>query len=362
MPNFPSLSPMLLLSAWELLASLADEQIRAMPASLNVVEARQLKLFAPLVPKSELVRVFSSALGTDRSVSRDILEFFCFRSAKSIDFWQQPLVEIDPQTVCPVLTAIQAPNTLFMVEGWMRRGGVRLQERGKDFERYERDVLAKAIADSDLKEHAQVLPHAYKLITEGDIDLVVRLGNTILVMELKCNLYPTEPSQFHHHFQDLAKGASQINRKAAAVRANLDNFSSKTGWKFNDPNNVRVVPIVMTNLTLGAAMLIENVVVTDRWILERYFSEGSLTQNARFDFSTGEEKGSILHFYHTPDEAEQRVEMYLRNPPQLQHYKTAMSSSVYPMPAMNSEDFDWLIHHYEVDFTKLGLDGFDLRK
>jgi hypothetical protein len=360
MPKFPTLTPMLLLSAWELLASLAEEQIQDMPLAQDLCEVRQLKQYAPLIPKSELIKAFSMALGTDRTVSTDILGFFTFDSGASIDFWQQPLVEIDADTVCPVLAAIHTPNTLFMVEGWMWRSGVRLDKRGTDFERYERDVLSDAIAHSSLKNHAQVLPHAYKLTPEGDIDLVVRLGDTILVLELKCNLYPTRPSQFHNHFNDLRKGASQIMRKAKALKSNLDGFSRQTGWKFCDPSSVRIIPIVMTNLTLGSSMVIEDAVVTDRWIFERYFSEGSLTRFARYEMRTGVHGGSKLQFYDTPVQAEQNIEAYLRNPPQLEHYKAALSSSFYPMPAMGAADSEWLVHHFEVDFGKLGLEGFNL--
>ncbi|MCX6855439.1 MAG: hypothetical protein NTV80_11105 [Verrucomicrobia bacterium] len=362
MPTFPTLTPMLLLSAWELLASLAEEQIQDMPLAQDLSEVRQLKQYAPLIPKSELIKAFSIALGTDRSVSADILGFFTFNSAASIDFWQQPLVEIDPDTVCPVLAAIHTPNTLFMVEGWMWRSGVRLDKRGIDFERYEREVLGNAIANSCLKDHAQVLPYAYKLTPEGDIDLMVRLGDTILALELKCNLYPTRPSQFHNHFKDLTKGAAQIMRKAKALKSNLDVFSRQTGWIFTDPSNIRIIPIVMTNLTLGAGMVIEDAVVTDRWIFERFFSEGSLTQFAKYDTRTGVHGGQEVPFYNTPVQAEQNIEAYLRNPPQLEHYKAALNSSFYPMPSMDEGDSEWLIHHFEVDFSKLGLEGFNLQK
>lgn len=362
MPKFPTLSPMLLLSAWELLASLAEEQLQGMPISLDLVDVRQLKQYAPVVSKSELIKAFSTALGTDRSVSVDILEFFTFNSATSVDFWQQPLVEIDPDTVCPVLAAIHSPNTLFMVEGWMWRGGVRLDKRGTDFERYERDVLIEAIAQSSLKGHAQVLPHAYKLTPEGDIDVVLRLGNTILALELKCNLYPTRPRQFYNHFQDLAKGAAQIKRKAIALKAGLEDFCRQTRWSFSDVESIRIIPIVMTNLTLGAGMVIGDAVVTDRWIFDRYFSEGALTKFARFDVQAGFHGGRELPFYDTPSQAEQNIEAYLRSPPQLDHYKEALSSSFYPMPAMGEGDAEWLVHHFETDFGKLGLEGFNLKE
>ena len=360
LPNLKGVTPDLLLSAWELLYSLSKALTSGMPNESSVNEPRDLFQFAPAIPRTKLCELLAKGLEIPFHLAKDIIEFLTFSERHSDELWARPFVELDSSTLVPVLTCLLGPNPLRLIKKWMKYGGLNLQERGEAFETHVRNQVKETLKTSRLIKSAGVCEHRYKLKVEGnnpgDIDLIVWFGNTILIGEVKCNLFPTKASEFHNYFEDQKKAGQQITRKAVAFRTQTERFWRNIA-KCEPPNETKVVPFILSNLPLGVGLKFSDVPVTDLLILERFFGDGFLERFVVFDPKLGHQGGQKLEFYATAAEAESVIEAYLSDPPQLHHFTQGLALVQNVLPNVDKNDEPWAVFDYEVQFDRSKLDS-----
>lgn len=351
----------LLVSAWELLHSLAEALAARMPTDSEITELRDLWQFAPAIPRTKLCELLAKNLLIPYDRAGAILDFLTFSKDHSEELWARPLVQLDNSTLVPVLTCLSYPNPLRMIEKWMKYGGLKLQERGEAFESHARQQVQATLKSSRMIRGSGVCQHRYKLKsskdTPGDIDLIVWFGNTILIGEVKCNLFPARASEFHNYFDDLEKAGRQIVRKAAVFKDQTDEFWRNIA-KCEPPDDTRIVPIILSNLPLGAGMKFNGVAATDLFILERFLGDGFLERFAIFDPASGFQGGQKLEFYATAEEAETLIEKYLADPPQLHHFRDCLAPVRNMLPSLGPDDSPWLLFDYEVQMDEQKLESF----
>jgi hypothetical protein len=360
LPKLNGITVGTLLSAWEVLHALGETLATKMPHDSGISSVVDLWQFAPRIPKAKLYRLLVAALNVRPEVSRRIVDFLTFSASQQEEIWARPLVELDGEMVTPVIACLTDPNPIRMVEKWMKLGGLDLQMRGDAFEDHAREHLAEALRTSpNLK--GGVCPHRYKLKRgnedPGDVDLIIWFGNTVLVGEAKCTLFPARASEFHNYFATLERAGQQILRKAAAFTLQTEDFWHRIAH-LSPPVETRIVPFVLTNVPFGVGMAFSGAPAVDLLILERFLGDGFLERFVMFEPDGKHTAGETLKFYETAAEAEQTIEQYLLNPPQLEHFRTGVRAVTNVVPAVGPPDVGWILIDFDVEMQREKLDSF----
>jgi hypothetical protein len=359
LPTLPGVTLGVLLSAWEVLYSFGEALAAKLPQRSAIEEVEDLWQFAPRIPRTQLADLLRRTLGISLDQGSRIIRFLTFSEEQPDELWARPFVDIDGTMVAPVLTCLLTPNPLRMVERWMKNGGLELQGRGDAFEREARQRIGAAFKSSRLLKDGGVCDHAYKLKIKannpGDIDLIIWFGDTVLIGEVKCQLFPAKASEFFNYFSDLEKAGEQIIRKAAAFESLTSDFWLRVAKK-QPPLTTKIIPFILTNLPLGVALQFNGVSATDVLVLERFVGEGFLERFVSFNSSSGHSGGERLEFYRSADEAEACVASYLADPPQLHHFRDALKLVFNPLPTVDDNDEQWGVMDYSVEMETNRLD------
>jgi len=197
--------------------------------------------------------------------------------------------------------------------------GLEIDEKGHEFEQ----VAYKRLRDKNQISIVEVYP-SLKKVGMGkfreETDLTLRIGQKIIVCELKCTLFPSTPNQLHNYYQELGKGADQAQKKSDFVKDNLGDFFVLTGASSCSTEEFTVLPLVISNLPFATGYAFQNVPVIDLRILEQYL-KGRWIPDSLLTKQGFEPLGQEVHFYSSEKEAEERLEEYLKNPPQIQEVR-----------------------------------------
>jgi hypothetical protein len=157
----------------------------------------------------------------------------------------------------------------------------------------------------------------------------------------------------------MASAVKQIQRKAAALRKTaVEFYLSLTGKA--PTAELKVIPFVLTNLTFGAGIQFEEVPVVDLLILSKYLRDGSMEKFRLVDNKSDESGGYRIYFYDSEAEAEQRVEIYLNDPPQLWHFHDSIVPQENPIEPLKVGDVRWIARDYQVAIDSQALLKKDL--
>jgi hypothetical protein len=215
--------------------------------------------------------------------------------------------------------------------------GLKLSDKGYLFENYARTELAQSLNRSELLKNAEV--HPTKLVLRGEdayeeIDIVIRLQNTVLLCEAKCLLFPAEPIEMSRYFDVLEDARSQILRKVKFARHNLLNLASQLG--VSDATALTIEPLILVNQPFGAGWPQGDVPVADEVILNRFF-DGKWYQLSTYN--DGELQNHFtFDLYQSEDEASSTIAAYLKSPPQLRHYRQNIKAGLQWYPAVDEQD------------------------
>ena len=290
--------------------------------------------FAPVVARDHLRTVLSATLAIASDVAEEMISFFTGAGqdvTRGLDHWMAPLVALSKTTLTIFPQAVLHANLRRLPDLWLRHLGFDLDIRGLPFEAHVRDALQKASRDSSLSALTHVLASEFVLRPDGsreeEIDLVVVLGDRLVIGEAKCFLQPSTPVDQHNHWDKLCEAVAQVARKAKAVRDFDGAFrAGAQRYGLTLPETMEVLPLVVLNHAIDVGHLIEGVPVVDLRILEMFF-EGALPRNAMLS-PTGEvESAHLDFFYRSAGEAPAVLAGYLNDPPQLRHLHGTVAST-----------------------------------
>lgn len=344
-PNLGGATVDQLLSAWICLRQISElmrAPLRSIKEETRPVHA-WLPDCAPLLQRSAIVAAFSKAVSLDTQAATAILEFLTYTGKRANELWAQPLVPASDAAVMPVFPALTAePSRLLDV--WLRQLGVDLALRGPAFEQHVRSELEQMISDSSLKALATVLPKPLVFTAAGgrreEIDVLLQIGDIVIIGEAKCALRPTESKQIARHRNVLIQGAAQVARKAAAVVAHPAAFRKLLlDHGMNVPASYRILPMVIVNNAIHAGFPIDGVPIVDLFIL-RVFFEGEFTDTV-MDM-TGPNRDVRRHrIYANAAEGPAKLEKYLLKPPQMATYVDGLRERWIPVGKLRATDTDW---------------------
>jgi hypothetical protein len=158
--------------------------------------------------------------------------------------------------VIPCIHSVQLEP---IVEGWMRQGGLKLERRGPEFERFCRELLRIFVARSPIKEAVTLVNQPVQFSPPGEqgeeIDLVIVIADTVLLVEAKCILWPDDPFQFIRYRETIERAVKQIKRKRNAVIRHYTDFSHRLAQLgYTLPISPKIACCVLTNSAVFAGV------------------------------------------------------------------------------------------------------------
>jgi hypothetical protein len=328
LPKFGDITLRQLMQAWQFLQSLA-QKLHAISVAQQTCD-RSFFSYAPAIRGRILTSSLARALGLPQSLGTRLLEALTFAGRRTQELWAQPLVESGADFLL-VIPCIHTVHFLRVIETWMRQGGFNLDERGPEFEKYCRDALVKSLRRSPIRDSVHLARFAVRFATasgtEEEIDIVLVVHDTVLLIECKCILWPDESAQFANYRAAVEKATDQIERKRLAVDENRVAFlKALAQLDINPIPPTRVLGCVLTNSAVYAGFSVLGIPIVDLDILHVFLSGAHVSWQV---MNLGEvTQEQLIQLYEGPAEAAIKLADFLVDPPQLQRVKASIEPRV----------------------------------
>lgn len=324
LPRLAGLTVRRLFDGWAVLASLGEALQGMAPAAREDPLPEELMEHAPLIARDQLEEIVGRALGVSAAQATAAVGAFVSPGTARSDPWLEPLVAVGDGLLAPVIVALRWPNLTRSVEHWLRKGGLEMARRGTLFEA----SVRRKLAGENRIERVRVFPGAIQYANE--IDLVVRLGSTFLIGEVKCTVFPVEAHDYHTYWNTLREGARQARYRVEVLTADPQSFLDRIGIGDVDPHECRFLPLVVTNVNAGAGHRFDGVPVVDPLVLHAFFAEGKILSWV-IEGPDGVEHVRETLLYHSPAGAEAAIGPYLDDPPQIRRLRNWIVADLVPM-------------------------------
>lgn len=310
-----------MLAVWRVLRTIARLETERMPATDTYTKGRAL-MYAPMLQVPSLLRALMKCVGIDRTTALNALNLLTFANATRGDLWLTPLVKLDDDNLCFSAASLLYANITRVVENWLLTSSSLLQERGPAFEAYVisefQDAIQNSTSLSDAYVHGE--PIRFEASdTYEQIDVVVRLGEMLLVCECKCVSQVANATERHNLFKTLRFASSQARRKADFVRKNLDLFARNY---FQGRSISEVHAVIVTNYPKFSGLRFDDVMTSDVVMLRNYIRDGYLELDVTFLGNGDRLIGRKQRFYRTESEAGVNLASYLSAPPPITVFET----------------------------------------
>ena len=215
-----------------------------------------------------------------------------------------------------------------MLDHWLLDGRLPASERGTRFESYARRSLATSAAGNErLVGSLKVYPRSAEIRLKEqsrDVDLLLRLGSTVFVGELKCKIFPVTPKDLRWHFDAIEQAAGQARLRAELAKAALGELAAMLEFR-GPPEALRVVPFVLINSEVGIGRAVDGIPVVDLVSLHHYFHDGALGVAGDADGQPRVRVG----YYRNAAEAERSLQVYLEETPAVSLRRVHLREAVY---------------------------------
>jgi hypothetical protein len=328
LPRLAGLTVRQLFEVWALLASFGEVLQNTALAPQENPRPEELLGHAPLIRRARLEESIGQAVSLSAAQAQAALGVFVSSGTARSDPWIVPLVAVADGLLAPVVVALRWPNLTRSVEHWLQEGGLDMARRGTLFEESVRRDLARNNRIEGSSVHPTAVQHA------NEIDLVVRLGSTFLIGEMKCTVFPAEAHDYHTYWKILREAAEQARYRVDMLAADPKTFLDQIGVDDVDPEGCRFLPLVVTNVNAGAGHRFDGVPVVDPLVLHAFFAEGRILSWV-VEGRDGVEHATEVLLYHSPREAESAIEAYLAAPPQILRLRKWIAVETPPMVPAN---------------------------
>lgn len=346
-----------ILQAWhvilDLALALAKSARQQGPFSLE--DARKMAL---LVSRRELLDVLMKALDVNENTADAVISFLAFRPKVSGDkgnrgLWAAPIVPIPGENrLALALPALAVSNPLRKVEAWLEKGGIddnlSKNARGDLYEVAYRRKVCEAIAQNELLKDAQCADREIKKDANfgEQIDLLVRLGQLLIVGEVKCWLFPADPFECFIHLRKLRHAAGQAKRKADLLREQPNVAANVLSLTEEECRRLRMVPLVIANQGFGFSLNVDGCLVTDAAFFLTYLGAGTINTGMAIDTRTGRMIRSTITLYEREQQASDRFESTFAAPAVLQRFVDRISWTTIPFPTVGKRPIHFAVPRF----------------
>lgn len=328
------------------LARLAADDLGASELETDMAVDR----LALSVERRYLVEVLRDCLALDEQRAEAIIAWFtCDPTATgrlfTKSFWTEPLLP-DPGTDrCHILLApLLAGTPVRRIEAWLERGGITdsngIKGKGKPFERHVRKSLAQDLLDNSDLTDAVIAEHGIKGRSDSEeIDLLIRIGNCVIVGEVKCFVAPSEPLEKYNFLSNLTKATDQASKKRAWAEANRQKVASALGIEDAErAEKLEIHAVVVLNHGHGMGLERHGVPVVDLHYLSLLLSASAYQGGTRFENGVGISYEEVS-LYKSQADFEITIDELLRRPIPLKRYEGQVEWRRIPFPTLSGRPF-----------------------
>lgn len=339
LPLLESVTLKMLLDSWEIMGSVVKRLAENFPNDTSVFALGSLYVYAPSITKKEAEDILQSTINCSKNIAKSIIKFLTFDPNSESELWSNPFISIDDK-LYPLVSPLLHGNLVRNVEIWMKLGGLDLSERGYLFESQARKEINNSIKSSTILKNATCNDKSIKLgPNKEEIDIVIAIGNKLLIGEAKCTTYATEAMDYYHFFNTLKYASEQANRKTEIAKEHLNELISKIyGTAYLKDCEFELYPFILTNLTLGVGFCIDDVPVHDLLTLTKYIAEPKWEKMVMFSPDGSKTVGETIEFYTNQEEAVNNLATYLKNIPQIDFYKPFLKVEHFPHIRFNEDE------------------------
>lgn len=233
------------------------------------------RAFAPPVTAQELVALRQRS-GWSRDKAEAVLEFLTFSGGAFDGVWSKPLVRLPSGELIPVFSALIGPNLYRSAEIWLAEAGGDLiqQSRGATFEDSVRRDLRDALRTHKLEHIVVADPWSVKIAGgRRDIDLAIRIDQTVFVGEQKLKRFPAGPREAARWADELAKGTEQARLRCDFLTKHPQSAAQHTRFA-GAAADLAFVPFVCASGPFGTGISIDGTPVIDAAGLQEFFDPG----------------------------------------------------------------------------------------
>lgn len=231
------------------------------------------------------------------------------------DIWTSMLYPVGDYYLLPFYPIIYS-SPYNVIDQMMLRGGIDLENRGKQFEEYIYHQLV------DKKTSFSVICVPTGVYGENgnseEIDIVIGMKNVVLVADAKCIHYSVEPKNYAEARGRLEEGCEQAIRKAGFVRNHPQYFKM-----LGNTENKKFIPFVITNYPTFTGFSHNGVYVIDAHSFLAYMQGGFVTMR-----ELSPKDNSVIaakRFYHNEDQYSDNIERFLQKNPLKELFKKRIS-------------------------------------
>jgi len=170
------------------------------------------------------------------------------------------------------------------------------------------------------------------------VDLVILLGNLLLVGEIKCLLYPIEPIEHFNYLRKLDDAGMQATRKARWLKENPAVVAMELELPLDSVNSLRLVPLVITNQGAGFGLEVHGARVVDSHFLKLYLTDGEYVSGLIFDAEKEVAIPKAETLYRNEIEAATKFEATIANPPPLRRLMLSATWKDNRFPSSDGQD------------------------
>lgn len=307
------------LNVFRLLVLLSHTYSEKYPENDGFQNVNKLNEFCPKFKKIEFIKGISSVTGYSFKKTKQILEFLEFDGTVSRDLWCHPVISIDDKYAI-LTSSLVTPSIVRVVEHWLVELEIEMQDKGLQFEQTVIDEVNASVAKNQfVDDYNECVSKRFKLKNgEEEIDLLLRIGNLIVLGEAKSIVTTDSPISQFRAVETLRKASDQAKRKSQFVLDNTEEIFERLDWKYNAQEEYKVICCVLNSSRIFAGLTIDDVPVCDKSILTRYFSDNLFPIVSKLkDDNTGEIHLAWYELYSNSNELLQNLDRYLRSPPQI---------------------------------------------
>lgn len=316
-----------LVLAWRVVQSLACAIVLRPYPQGAVVSATEFR--SPSIAADDLIDGVSVALSVTKSTAEALINALTFHAYDFETVWTQPLIRSGNDYLVIAGSAV-APQLQQVYEGWIVGGGLSLADKGLPYEASARALLRTWAGSGPLAGHfwmpsMPVSFHDAKTGKTHDVDGLLVIGGTAVLLEIKCVIWPESAHQYANYRTQVLTGIDQLRERLEAIQRHPNGLVSQ--WP-NDgttrPAAInRVIGCVVTSSYIYSGFPIENIAVVDLPIWRDFLTN---------IFPTSSE----VKLYASARDAELMLEEYLLDPPQLAASKSVVSKVQMTFPYATS--------------------------
>ena len=307
-----------------LLRVISDAIIAATSKQLPSFDAQEPLRRIIVIKKTAVAEILSEILEIEETQSWAMVNALLFKPEnKHIEIWDTPLLEIESNRVLfvPALVRMGSPSRAIenIIAQWCpdlfaKRG--RILERG----------LERSLKMEQLQAQSSsfCLPDGRQI----ECDLVVYWDGYLIFIEAKCTKAIFNAADMFRARDKIVEAVGQLNRRRKLVLENWTQFKlafSDLALPDEPLQTERIKLIAVTNVLHFTGWVIDDVVITDEFCIQRFFGNADIEVFTRSATGTSV-AGVIGHIRKSIKPTVREFIQYLENPPQVKMVRDCLET------------------------------------